>query len=139
MGQILPLLVVVAFVAAAAWWYRRAEGAVRDADATFTPSEFRALGLPSRSASLLLFTAPACSSCAVAKRVLGEFSDQHGLPLVVADVTDHADVATRQHVFRAPTTFVIDRSGRAISRMSGVPQDRDLADLRERLALTTRA
>lgn len=126
MQQLLPLLVVFAVVAVASWWYRRANGAVRAADATFTPDEFRALGLPPRRRSLLLFTAPACASCAAAKRVLDGLSDVHGVAVVAADVTEHAAIAASQHIYRAPTTVVVDERGRAIARVSGVPRDGEL-------------
>ena len=130
--QLLPLVVVVVLIAAASLWYRRADGAVRRIDATFGPDELRALGLPRRRPALLLFTAPGCPPCISARRVLDEVGPRHDVDVVVALVTDHPAIASAQHVYRAPTVFLVDERGHAISRMSGVPR---VADLEQALAL----
>ena len=123
MSQVLPLLVVVAAVGIVSLWYRRSTGTARRIDATFGAEDLAALGLPVRQVSLLLFTAPGCAPCTVAMRVLDDVSQRHGVPVVVADVTEYAAIATAQHVYRAPTIFVVDRRGHAIARVSGVPRD----------------
>ena len=135
--QVLPLLVVIALVGAVSLWYRRSNGVARQIDATFDREELAALGLPAGRRSLLLFTAPGCPPCTVAKRMLDDVAQRTGLPVIVADVTDHADIATSQHVFRAPTVFVVDERGHAVSRISGVPRAGELDDVltaRESLA-----
>lgn len=129
MTQILPLLVVVAAVGLVSLWYRRSTGTARRIDATFGAEDLAALGLPARQVSLLLFTAPGCAPCTVAKRVLDDVAQRQGVPVVVADVTQHAAIATAQHVYRAPTIFVVDRHGHAIARVSGVPRDGELDDV----------
>lgn len=123
--QILPLVVVVVLIGAATLWHRRTNGVARAGTATFAPDELRRLGV-SRGPVILLFTSPGCASCAGAKRVLDEVSSRLGLPVVVADVTEHPEVARAQHVYRAPTIFVVDERGRALSRITGVPQAREL-------------
>lgn len=138
MQQLVPLLVVIAIVGVVSWWYRRANGVIRAADATFTPDEFRALALPPRRRSLLLFTAPGCASCATARKVLDRLSEAHGVPVVTADVTEHAAIASAQHVYRAPTTVVIDERGRAIARVSGVPRDGELEQVLAPVRLAAR-
>lgn len=127
--QVLPLVVVVALVAAAAWWWRRTDGAARALDATFTGDEVSALGLPARRRALLLFTAPGCSSCAAATRVLDGLSAQHDVAVVKVDVTDHPQIAAAHHVYRAPTVFVVDERARALARISGVPRPGELASV----------
>ena len=126
MTQVLPLLVVVALVGIVSLWYRRADGAVRRFDATFGPDELRALGLPRRHPALLLFTAPGCPPCVTARRVLDEVGPRHDVDVVVALVTDHPAIASAQHVYRAPTVFLVDERGHVISRISGVPRVADL-------------
>lgn len=126
MNQVLPLLVVVALVAIASLWYRRINGSVRRIDATFGAQDLQALGLPRRQPALLLFTAPGCPPCTVAKRVLDDVGERRGVGVVVADVTDHPDIASAQHVYRAPTVFVVDERGHAVSRFSGVPKVAEL-------------
>lgn len=133
MGQILPLLIVIALVGAVSLWYRHFNGATRAADATFSPSQLRALGVPARRSSLLLFTAPNCASCANAKRVLDDLSNRFAIEVVVADVTEHAGIATAQHIYRAPTTFVVDERGRAVARSSGVPRNDELESVLTRI------
>ena len=128
-GQVLPLLVVIALVALGSWWYRRTNGAMRAVDATFTPSQFSALGLPARRPAMVLFTAPGCASCAGAIDLLTGLSSRYDVPLVIADVTDHAEVASAQHIYRAPTTLLIDEQGRAVSRISGIPRSGELDGL----------
>ena len=128
-GQVLPLIVVVLCVAAAALWYRRANGVAHRIDATFDAEQLALLGLEVGSPALLLFTAPGCPPCTVAKRVLDEVGSRRGIPVVTADVTDHPALATAQHVYRAPTVFVVDRRGHAISRIAGVPRDGELDDV----------
>lgn len=127
-GQVLALVVVIALIAVVSLWYRRADGAVRRIDATFDPDEMRALGLPPQRPALLLFTAPGCSPCTTARRVLDELGPRHNVEVVVADVTDHPAIASAQHVYRAPTVFLIDERGHAVSRISGVPRTDELEE-----------
>lgn len=129
MGQVLPLLVVIGLVAVASVWYRRVNGAVQRIDATFGQDELRELGLPVRRPALLLFTAPGCPPCTVAKRVLDEVGGRRSVEVVVADVTDHGAIASAQHVYRAPTVFVVDERGHAVSRISGVPRAGELDEV----------
>lgn len=129
MGQVLPLVVVIGLVAVAALWYRRVDGAVRRIDATFGEADLRELGLPRRTSALLLFTAPGCPPCTVAKRVLDDVGGRRNVQVVVADVTDHPAIASAQHVYRAPTIFVVDRRGHAVSRISGVPRTSELEEV----------
>lgn len=126
MTQLLPLLVVVALIAVFTLWYRRAQGVAHRIDATFDTDARRALGLPAETRSLLMFTAPSCPPCTVAKKVLDDVAARTGVPVVVADVTEHHAIATAQHVYRAPTIFVVDERGHAVSRISGVPRTGEL-------------
>jgi glutaredoxin len=129
MAHPVPLLIVMALVAAASWVYRRTTGVSRSIDTTFTPAQLRELGLPARAAALLLFTAPGCPPCTVAKRVLDDIADRHSVPVIVADVTEHHAIAAQQHVYRAPTVFVVDQRGHAVSRISGVPREGQLDEI----------
>ena len=133
-GQLLWLAGVVVLIAVASLWYRRADGAIRRIDATFGPDELRALGLPRRRPALLLFTAPGCPPCITARRVLDQVGPRHDIDVVVAVVTDHPAIAAAQHVYRAPTVFLVDGRGHAVSRISGVPR---VADLEQALTSVT--
>lgn len=129
MGTIAPLLVVVALVAAASWWYRRRTGVAQRIDATFAAGAMRELGLRPGRPALLLFTAPGCAPCTTARRMLDEVAQRRDVDVVVADVTEHHEIAAEQHVYRAPTVFVVDQRGHAVSRITGVPRDGELDDL----------
>ena len=120
--RVLPLLVVVVVVGVLTLWYRRREGAATATTATFDAVALRDLGVPLRTTAIVLFTAPGCAPCEPAKRVLEEIAGLRDVPLVVADVSEHHAVAAAQHVYRAPTTFLIDTEGRALTRISGVPR-----------------
>lgn len=124
--QVLPLAAVIVLIAVAAVWIRRREGAAVSTTATFAADHLRELGVRAGTTALVLFTAPGCAPCVPAKRVLDDVARRHDVPLVVADVSTHSDVATAQHVYRAPTTFVVDGQGRALARISGVPRPEEL-------------
>lgn len=127
--RVLALVIVIAVIALATAVYRRRNGVATTTTATFPAGMLRDLGVPHRSAAIVLFTAPGCAPCEPAKRVLGAVAARHEVPLVVADVTDHHEVASAHHVYRAPTTFVVDDAGRALARISGVPRPDELEHL----------
>lgn len=124
--QVLPLVVAVALVGLAALQYRRRAGTAAATTATFTPGALAELGVRAGAVNFVLFTAPGCAPCGPAKRVLDEAGARHGVAVVVADVAEHHAVATAQHVYRAPTTFIVDEQGRALARISGVPRPEEL-------------
>ena len=128
-GQLLPLVIVIVVVGAVSLWYRRTNGTATATTATFAPDALRALGVPARQAAIVLFTAPGCPPCVPARRVVDDAGQRHGVAVVAADVSEHSAVAVSQHVYRAPTTFVIDEAGRALARISGVPRSEELDQL----------
>lgn len=121
MDQVAPLLVVFGLVAVATLLYRRFDGAPATTSARFSADELHALGVPQTQTAILLFTAPGCPPCVPAKRVLEEVAARHGVPVVVADVSDHHALAAGKHIYRAPTAFVLDEVGRAVVRIAGIP------------------
>jgi thiol-disulfide isomerase/thioredoxin len=125
-GQVLPLVVVVALVGIVSLWYRRTNGAVTSTTATFTPAALRELGAAHSGRTILVFTAPGCAPCGPAKGIADEVAKRHDVAVVVADVTEHHAIAAAQHVYRAPTTFVVDDRGHALTRISGVPRVEEL-------------
>jgi glutaredoxin len=125
-ADIAPLLAVAGIVGGFSLLLRRRTGTAAPTGELFTSAEASALGLPHGTASLLLLTAPGCPPCEPAKRLLADVGRRHGIPLAVADVTDHGDLAAAKRVFRAPTAFVLDDRGRAVARISGVPRADEL-------------
>lgn len=122
MAQVLPLLVVVGIVAVLAVVYRRTNGVAAGTSVAFTPEALRELGAAPGDRTILVFTAPGCPPCGPAKAAAHDAGQRHGVAVAVADVTEHHDVAVAQHIYRAPTTIVVDERGRALARISGVPR-----------------
>ena len=124
--RLLPLLIVIAAVAAFGLWHRRRNGAATQTTATFSTDDLRALGAAAGGTTMILFTAPSCAPCVPAKRILDDVAARYSVALVSADVAEHHAIASSQHVYRAPTTFVVDDRGRALARISGVPRPEEL-------------
>lgn len=73
-------------------------------------------------ATLVQFSTVVCQPCRATKRVLAEIADGvPGVRHVELDAEQRLDLARRLGILRAPTTLVLDRTGREIARASGVP------------------
>ena len=122
MTDTLLLLAVVVAVAAVAVVIRVRTGRPRPTAERFSPEQLRTIGAAERGPRLVLFTAPGCSPCTVARRVLDEVGQRHGAQVLTVDVTEHPDLAREKAVWRAPTVFVVHGPGQAVARISGVPR-----------------
>ena len=116
------LLGVVAAIAATALVMRARTGRSRATAERFSPEQLRTIGAGDRGPRLVLFTAPGCSPCTVARKVLDEVGERHGAQVLSVDVTEHPDLARDKAVWRAPTVFVVHGPGQAVARISGVPR-----------------
>lgn len=128
MNDVTLLLVVVGIVAVAALALRATVGRSRPSDAAFTADELRQIGAAAGRATCVLFTAPGCGPCVPAARVVHSAAERHGAAVVTVDVTEHPHIAEAKGVWRAPTLFIVDAAGRAVSRTSGVPRPDVLDD-----------
>lgn len=122
MNDVALLLAVVAAVAVTALVMRVRAGRSRATAEQFSPEQLRTIGAAGRGSRLVLFTAPGCSPCTVARRVLDEVGERHGAQVLSVDVTEHPDLARDKAVWRAPTVFVVHGPGQAVARISGVPR-----------------
>lgn len=128
-------IAVVVLAIAGRWWQAR-DGQVRVADegATVRRDHLDVLGLDLRGAvaGAVLLGSPTCTPCTAVKRVLRELADeQDGFRWVYADAAAHLPLAEEHKVFRVPTLFLLDPTGKILARTSGVPK---AADLRQVLA-----
>ncbi len=73
-------------------------------------------------ATLVQFSTVVCQPCRATKRVLAGVAEQvPGVHHVEVDAEQRLDLARRLGILRAPTTLVLDRTGREVARASGVP------------------
>jgi thiol-disulfide isomerase/thioredoxin len=130
MTSVLILGSVLAATAVLAVVLRAGHGRVRMVGDRFTPGELERLGVSPGGWVLLEVTAPGCTTCAAARRVLDAVAAaEPGVTVAVADVAQHPDVARAHRVLRAPTTFVVAPDGSVRARIAGVPVDGEIRDL----------
>ena len=126
MTDVITLLLVVGAIATTTLALRRSSGRSHVTSETFSPADLRRIGAGPTGTRFVLFTAPGCSPCTVARRVLDDAAARHAADVVSVDVTVHEQLARDKQVWRAPTVFVVDASGRALTRISGVPRPETL-------------
>jgi thiol-disulfide isomerase/thioredoxin len=74
-------------------------------------------------ATLLQFSSAFCAPCRVTRRVLADVADVvPGVAHVEVDAELHLDLVRRLGILRTPTTLILDRDGREVSRASGAPR-----------------
>ena len=73
-------------------------------------------------ATLLQFSSAFCAPCRATRRVLEDVARiVPGVRHVEVDAEHHLDLVRRLGVLRTPTTLVLDRHGREVSRATGAP------------------
>jgi len=73
-------------------------------------------------ATLLQFSSAFCAPCRTTRRVLEDVARiVPGVRHVEVDAEHHLDLVRRLGVLRTPTTLVLDRDGREVSRAAGAP------------------
>jgi thiol-disulfide isomerase/thioredoxin len=73
-------------------------------------------------ATLLQFSSAFCAPCRATRRVLEDVARiVPGVSHVEVDAEHHLDLVRRLGILRTPTTLVLDRNGREVSRASGAP------------------
>ena len=82
-------------------------------------------------ATLLQFSSAFCAPCRVTRRVLTDVASAvPGVTHVEVDAEHHLELVRRLGITRTPTTLLLDRHGREVSRASGAPRrDEVLATL----------
>jgi thiol-disulfide isomerase/thioredoxin len=78
-------------------------------------------------ATLLQFSSAFCAPCRVTRRVLTEVASVvPGVTHIEVDAEHHLDLVRRLGITRTPTTLLLDRHGREMSRASGAPRKEEV-------------
>jgi len=126
-GVIVLLAAVVTALALGAWWRAR-----QGKFATSRPDErpepeaaalVRRLGEDlGERATLLQFSSAFCAPCRATRVVLADVAGAvPGVRHVEVDAEQHLDAVRALNVLRTPTTIVLDRTGREVTRAGGAP------------------
>jgi thiol-disulfide isomerase/thioredoxin len=74
-------------------------------------------------ATLLQFSSAFCAPCRATRRILADVAAVvPGVEHVEVDAEQHLDLVRRVGILRTPTTLILDRHGRELSRASGAPR-----------------
>jgi thiol-disulfide isomerase/thioredoxin len=74
-------------------------------------------------ATLLQFSSAFCAPCRVTRRTLSEVAEVvPGVRHVEIDAEHHLELVRRLGILRTPTTLVLDRDGREVTRAAGAPR-----------------
>ena len=74
-------------------------------------------------ATLLQFSSAFCAPCRATRRVLADVASVvPGVRHIELDAEHHLDLVRRFGVTRTPTTLVLDRTGREVTRATGAPR-----------------
>lgn len=73
-------------------------------------------------ATLVQFSSAFCAPCRTTRVVLDDVASREpGVVHLDVDAEQHLDVVRRLGIVRTPTTLVLDRDGREVTRATGVP------------------
>jgi thiol-disulfide isomerase/thioredoxin len=74
-------------------------------------------------ATLLQFSSAFCAPCRTTRHVLADVAGRtKGVEHIEVDAEHHLDLVRRLGIMRTPTTLVLDREGRELTRASGAPR-----------------
>ncbi|WP_243059076.1 thioredoxin family protein [Nocardioides sp. SR21] len=74
-------------------------------------------------ATLLQFSSAFCAPCRATRRTLSEVAELvPGVEHVEVDAEHHLELVRRLGILRTPTTVVLDRAGREVTRAAGAPR-----------------
>lgn len=120
---------VIAVAAALGVILRSSQGRRRASDGSvFHPGDLPGLHEVASGATLVQFSTQFCTTCPSTRRLLKKLTQERdGLGYVDVDLTGDRDLATRLHILQTPTVFVLDPTGRLVTRFGGAPR---LAELR---------
>ncbi|MEB3370188.1 TlpA family protein disulfide reductase [Saccharopolyspora mangrovi] len=84
---------------------------------------------PDAEVTLLQLSTTFCQPCRHARILLADFAGKNDqVRHVEVDLTDHPEWSTPLRVHSTPTTLVLDRAGRELFRVGGVPRPQALAE-----------
>jgi len=93
---------------------------------TFAPAELPGLD-EFAPATLVQFSTEFCATCPSTRRFLQQVAGERGgVVHHDIDLTHRPELAKRLHILQTPTVFVLDRTGRLVSRFGGAPRRNEL-------------
>jgi thiol-disulfide isomerase/thioredoxin len=125
-GPAIAAVTVLAATVAGLWWRCRT-GRIRpvpDAAATDRGAVLASLGVAPGAAAvtLLQFSSAFCAPCRATRVTCAQVTAHHrGVRHVEIDAEGSLDAVRALGVWRTPTVFVVDISGRIVTRISGAP------------------
>ncbi len=135
-NNIVVLVVVIIVATAVGFFWNRYNGHFRgaatagNADAAQMRIAVSAEDVPEpfgETATLLQFSSSFCAPCRATRRVLGDVASMvPGVRHMEVDAEHNLELVRRLGVMRTPTTFVLDREGRIVTRASGQPRPVDV-------------
>lgn len=106
---------------------RARSGRIRTSTATEVPAEVLSLLPKDARVTLLQLSTTFCAPCAQARALLSALAERtDGLRHVNLDITDRPELARQLRVLRTPTTLALDKRGRELLRIGGVPRNAQL-------------
>jgi thiol-disulfide isomerase/thioredoxin len=82
-----------------------------------------------KSATLLQFSTETCSVCKSTAKIFSEIEKRHPEVLhLEVDITNRLDLAAHFSIMQTPTTLILDKSGKVISRIGGGPRANVIAE-----------
>jgi thiol-disulfide isomerase/thioredoxin len=125
--SIVLLLVLVAAATGAGLIWRARNGKVREqTDGELLTASDLGIALGER-ATLVQFSTAFCQPCRATRITLRDVSGMvEGVANVEIDAESHLDLVRRLDIMRTPTVFVLDPTGRIVSRASGAPRKADV-------------
>lgn len=104
-------------------------GRIRTSTDTQVPAEVLSLLPKDARVTLLQLSTTFCAPCMQARALLSALAERtDGLQHVDLDITDRPELARQLRVFRTPTTLALDKRGRELLRIGGVPRSTQLTE-----------
>jgi thiol-disulfide isomerase/thioredoxin len=129
MWRIAVLVLALAGATAFGLWWRARNGRMVPVTSEAPGGPLAALGLDPSAAdvTLIQFSSAFCQPCRATRSILADVARMvPGVRHVEVDAESHLDVVRELDIRRTPTTLVVDRAGRIVTRASGQPRKADV-------------
>ena len=78
-------------------------------------------------ATFVQFSSAFCQPCRATKNLLSHIAiNTPGIDHIEIDAESHLDLVRKFHITRTPTTLIVDKSGRILSKAVGLPRKQDV-------------
>lgn len=78
-------------------------------------------------ATFIQFSSAFCQPCRATKALLSQIAiNTPGIDHIEIDAESHLDLVRKYHITRTPTTLIVDKTGRILSKAVGLPKKQDV-------------